>query len=204
MIFLILVIYIISIFFNKYFEYYITLIFLIYFLYSDTKNRNKYFNEVIPYISKGDTILDFGSGNCDLIKFLKKRNNVINIDIYKGCENTLVYDGFNIPYPDKSFDIVFCMFVLHHIPHYKQIIKEIKRVCKKKIIIIEDYPNTNYQKLLSKLHYLYFHQSMDSIKYMNNPETWCKYLNGCVIKKVKSSSIINSTPHYIIIKNMNS
>lgn len=171
-------------------------------IYFDSQNRNRYFDEVLPYISKGNTVLDFGGGNCELIQFLKQRNEVTSIDIYKGCEETHVYDGFKIPYPDKSFDIVFCMFVLHHIPHYKKMLEEIKRVCKKRIIIIEDDPNTNYQILISKLHYLYFHQSMNSIKYMNSPEAWCKLLDGCITKKLKSRSIINPTPHYIIIKNM--
>ena len=94
------------------------------------------------------------------------------------------------------------MFVLHHIPHYKEMLKEITRVCKKRIIIIEDHPNTNYQKLVSKLHYLYFNQSMDSIKYMNSPNIWCKLLNGCITKKLESTSIINPIPHYMIIKKM--
>lgn len=184
-------------------KYYIIVLIIIIVIYFDTQNRDRYFNEVLPYISHGDTILDFGGGNCELIQFLKGRNEVTSIDIYKGCKESHIYDGHNIPYPDKSFDIVFCMFVLHHIPHYKNILKEIERVCKKRIIIIEDDPTTNYQKLLSKFHYLYFHQNMDSIKYMNSPEKWCKLLKGCITKKLESRSIINPTPHYIIIKNMN-
>lgn len=135
-------------------------------IYSDLKQRDKYFAELCPFIRPSDTILDFGTGDCKLSDYYYL-NTVTSIDIHRACGNADVYDGFKLPYKDKSFDVIVCLFVLHHIPHYKKILQEITRVCRKRIIIMEDWPETSYQILISKIHYLFFGQSMDCISFMN-------------------------------------
>jgi 2-polyprenyl-3-methyl-5-hydroxy-6-metoxy-1,4-benzoquinol methylase len=159
---------------------------------------------VLEYIPENYSILDFGGGNCELSKFLGSRNSVTTIDIYKGCDNSEIYDGYNLPYANNSFDIVFCMFSLHHIPHYKDILKEIQRVCKKRIIILEDNPTNSIQKIISGIHYLFFNQSPDNIKHMNAPETLCSMLDDsgseCKIKSLTSHSFLNPTNHYLLTK----
>lgn len=47
----------------------------------------------------------------------------------KGKEHKLC-DGRTIPYPDESFDSVFCVEVFQHIPYTKPYIEEAKRVLK--------------------------------------------------------------------------
>jgi len=173
------------------------------FIYKDVMNRNKYFQEIKEYIPKFTNVLDFGSGSCALAKYLKNRNYVTSVDIYKGCKDADVYDGYKLPYDDDAFDVVVCMFVLHHIPHHTQIIEELKRVCAKRIIIVEDAPQTLYQYVVSKLHYLFFRQSMNTIENMQTPETWCQLLEdrgACTIKQLESHSFINPTPHFVIVK----
>jgi len=172
-------------------------------IYKDVMNRNKYFSEIKEYIPKFTNILDFGAGRCELSTYLKNRNYVTSVDIYRGCKDAHVYDGYTLPYDDDSFDVVVCMFVLHHIPHHKKIIEELKRVCAKRIIIIEDMPQTFYQYLISKLHYLFFRQPMNTIENMHDPQTWCNLLEErgtCTIKQLKSHSFINPTPHFLIVK----
>jgi len=41
-----------------------------------------------------------------------------------------VGDALNLPFPDNSFDRVICSEVLEHIPDYKSVLKEIRRVMK--------------------------------------------------------------------------
>tara|TARA_B100001093_G_scaffold498221_1_gene546096 strand:- start:47 stop:628 length:582 start_codon:yes stop_codon:yes gene_type:complete len=176
------------------------LIFLITTIIIDQKNRTKFFSEFINEIPVGSNVLDFGGANCDLKYFLKNRNNVTTIDIYKGCDSALIYDGYKLPFKDNTFDIVCSIFVLHHIPHYEEILPELVRVCKNKLIILEDYPETFYQIMISKLHYLLFDQPMSSIKYMNSPDIWCKLLGTSSHKKIKTNSLFNTTPHYLITK----
>ena len=179
----------------------VVLLLVFFLLYMNIMNRNKYFDEIIEYIPKGVKVLDFGAGNCELSKYIGWRNNVTSIDIHKSCEKADIYDGYKLPYEDNSFDVVLSMFVLHHIPHNKEIIHELQRVARNRVIIVEDTPITLLQRFISSVHYLYFQQPMYMIEHMKTPEDWCAYLGGeCIIKKTKSRSVINMTPHYIIIK----
>ena len=169
----------------------------------DIKNRNKYFAEIVGYIPKGAEVLDFGSGHCELKKYLATRNEVTSVDIHKSCPSADVYDGYHLPYEDQSFDVVVSSFVLHHIPHNEQMIKELQRVTRKRVLVVEDMPNTWYERLVSKLHYLLFKQSPDMIKYMHPPEHWSKIMGGgCDIRRMRARSLINPTPHYIIVKDL--
>jgi len=174
-------------------------------VYKDVMNRNRYFKEIEEYIPKFSNVLDFGAGRCELATYLKNRNYVTSVDIYRGCKDADVYDGYTLPYVDGAFDVVVCMFVLHHIPHHRKIIEELKRVCAKRIIIIEDMPETFYQYFISKLHYLFFKQPMHTIENMHSPDIWCNLLEDegrCFLKKLSSHSFINPTPHFLIVKDL--
>ena len=41
-----------------------------------------------------------------------------------------VYDGDRLPYPDRQFDVTFCICVLHHVPtkRWQQFVNEMRRV----------------------------------------------------------------------------
>lgn len=86
------------------------------------------------YVKEGDRVLDIGCGNGKLLGFLasKKKNfsyagldvseklldyakNIYSEAEYRGMEFR-VFDGINIPYPKNSFDIVFCLATLPHLP----------------------------------------------------------------------------------------
>jgi len=172
----------------------------LFLVYVDIMNRYKYFDEIVEYIPKGVKVLDFGAGNCEFSEYIGERNEVTSIDIHKSCEDADIYDGYKLPYEDNSFDVVLSMFVLHHIPHNKEIIHELQRVSRNRVIIVEDMPISVLQRFMSSVHYLYFQQPPHMIEHMKTPEDWCAYLGGeCIIKKTKSRSIVNTTPHYIII-----
>lgn len=80
-------------------------------------------------------LLDFGCGR-------KPYENLFNVSGYIGIDmdNTghehknskidVFYDGKHIPFPDQSFDSVFCSEVFEHVFNLEEIIVEIKRVMK--------------------------------------------------------------------------
>ena len=180
----------------------ILIIIIITVIYKDLKNRKKFFPELSTFFTKGQSVLDFGSGSCFLETFLKNKNKVVNLDIYKGCSKTHTYDGYTIPFPDNSFDISFCMHVLHHIPHHKNILKELKRVTKHRIIIVEEYYNSYISKLITAIHFLFFKQPMTYIENIHTPKEWISLLNGGRYYPLHKQSLINPTPRYVIIKDL--
>jgi len=66
-----------------------------------------------------------------------------------------IIDGKNLPFPEKSFDLVLINYVLHHSGDPVAILKEAKRVSKK-IIIYEDLPEDILSKIFCQFHSLTF------------------------------------------------
>ena len=94
--------------------------------------------EMIPTNAK---ILDVGCGDGSLAKLLLEERPDISID---GIDVLLrsnfqipvtKYDGKVIPHPDKSFDAVIFIDVLHHASDPLALLKEARRVARKCIII---------------------------------------------------------------------
>jgi len=120
-------------------------------------NYNKRLNRIIKYLNKTDKILDFGCGKCCETYKLKQLNyDITGLDVNNNnnglCLIPEFYDGKNINYPDNYFDVVICSFVLHHIPHYKYTLTELRRITKKYILIYEDTPNNSIDRYFTKLH----------------------------------------------------
>lgn len=60
------------------------------------------------------------------------------------------YDGYHIPYADKSFDLITCLMVLHHVERPKDLLADIHRVMKNGSILIIKEHNA-YEHLLEDL-----------------------------------------------------
>lgn len=89
-----------------------------------------------------DRILDLGCGNGRLIQVFGKEINYIGADVSEKLLEiakklhpknnfVLIKNPLILPFPDESFDKVFCLSVLHHIPTEKyqlQYLNEIKRI----------------------------------------------------------------------------
>ncbi len=102
------------------------------------------FDDFLRYVKEGDRVLDAGCGNGRLVKLFMGKNIA-----YTGCDNNLEFikiakknypdnnfilgDLMKMPFQDESFDDIFCIAALHHIPgkEYRQkVVQEIRRVLK--------------------------------------------------------------------------
>lgn len=52
----------------------------------------------------------------------------------KSVRDVQVFDGYTIPYPDDSFDLIILAHVLEHVEHERLLIRELKRVAKHLVI----------------------------------------------------------------------
>ena len=46
-----------------------------------------------------------------------------------------MFDGYNLPFPDDTFDVVTCVDVIEHVEDYDRLIKEMLRVSKKGVFL---------------------------------------------------------------------
>jgi ubiquinone/menaquinone biosynthesis C-methylase UbiE len=53
--------------------------------------------------------------------------NIVNLKEAK------LFDGYQIPYPDDFFDLVYCSHVIEHVEHPRLILRELKRISKRQI-----------------------------------------------------------------------
>ena len=108
--------------------------------------------ETLRYINSGDAALDVACGTGNMSFELAKRfQRVYGIDISKGMLNNakqkikmaknrqigFIYsDGEYLPFKDKSFDAVTCVFAIDHFPNPEKAISEMMRVLKEKGILV--------------------------------------------------------------------
>jgi SAM-dependent methyltransferase len=125
-----------------------------------TKIREFEINFAIEHFGNKNVVLELGAGAGWQSQFLKSRGfdiHAIDIDQtnYKEYQVFPVtsYDGFNIPFKDRFFDIVFSSNVLEHISHLNIIHGEINRVLKDDGICVHILPTHTWRFWTSLTHY---------------------------------------------------
>jgi len=87
-------------------------------------------NEI--FLHNPESILEIGIGNGFVSDFLRKKGfDVTTLDIDKTLDPDVVGSVLNIPFSDKTFDLVACFEVLEHLPYddFTKALNEIRRVC---------------------------------------------------------------------------
>jgi 2-polyprenyl-3-methyl-5-hydroxy-6-metoxy-1,4-benzoquinol methylase len=124
----------------------------------------------MPYLKKGDRILDLGSGTGHMAHSLMAKGFKVtcvdyeNMNIFEDTK-PVIYDGKRIPFGANRFDVVLLLTVLHHTPNPVEIIKEATRVGKR-VIIMEDTYNSWLQKQAT-----FVMDSIGNMQFKGHPHT---------------------------------
>lgn len=107
-------------------------------------------HQLSQHLDEGDTVLDVGCGNGTIAALIHKQkpgSKVIGIDVHPrpscGIPCTL-YDGKTIPFPDRHFDSVILVDVLHHTDDPRAVLAECSRVARKHILIKDHYCDSRW------------------------------------------------------------
>jgi ubiquinone/menaquinone biosynthesis C-methylase UbiE len=95
-------------------------------------------------LNSAKSVLEVGCGKSVYLQMVNQENSIaVGVDISKSLlklnENSerVLGDGENLSFAPKSFDYVFCVGSIHHMPNKNAAITEIAKVCKKNLFIIE-------------------------------------------------------------------
>lgn len=109
------------------------------------------------HIAVDDVVLDVGSGFGLVGDEIKKKigaeiKGIDVVDVSRTDYKPVIFDGRHIPFPDSSFTVALCSFVLHHTKHQRELLTEMKRVADRAIIIFEDIPKNIIERILVLIH----------------------------------------------------
>lgn len=134
---------------------------------------------------QGKKVLDIACGRGYLAKKIVERWNaeVVGIDFIvadelKDSENPSFIQGDieEIPYPDKYFDTVICAHTLEHVIDIQRAISELRRVCKKQLIIV--LPKQREYKYTFDLHVHFFPYQYTVLNLFKNDNGKCVCVNN--------------------------
>ncbi len=104
---------------------------------------------LVKYAKPGDRVLDLGCGNGRLSELFSRDIHYLGVDIsnemlkiakakYPNSDFQLI-NFLSLPFLAESFDVIYCLAVLHHVPlnsYRLKFLKEIQRVLKSKARVI--------------------------------------------------------------------
>jgi len=95
-----------------------------------------------------DSIIEIGAGDGSVLQLLNKAeriNRLVAVEISESgmeqikskqipdLKEVKLFNGYDLPYGDKEFDIALCTHVIEHVEHPRQLLSEIRRISKHQI-----------------------------------------------------------------------
>jgi ubiquinone/menaquinone biosynthesis C-methylase UbiE len=129
------------------------------------------FNNIIEITSSNTfkKVLEVGAGDGSILKLLSENNfaeELYAVEISESgiaqiknkniahLQSVQLFDGYKLPFGDKSFDLIILSHVLEHVEHERLLLREIHRVAKYLVIEVpKDYRFGAEQKLAHFLAY---------------------------------------------------
>lgn len=122
--------------------------------------ENEIGGKLAPHLAPGMTVLDVGSGTGRLSRWLAARTgirptlaDVVDFDNrVLDFPYVLLEDPLTLPFPDRAFDAVIMLFVLHHIEEWddqERLVREAARVGSRRLLVIEDTPTSRVDRAMN-------------------------------------------------------
>jgi ubiquinone/menaquinone biosynthesis C-methylase UbiE len=120
--------------------------------------ENEIGGKIGPHLEPGMVVLDLGSGTGRVARWLADRTGIrpTLADVADfgnrvgGFPFVRLEDPLSLPFPDRSFDAVMMLFVLHHIEAWEdqeRLVREAARVTRQRLVVIEDTPTSTADRM---------------------------------------------------------
>jgi ubiquinone/menaquinone biosynthesis C-methylase UbiE len=130
------------------------------------------------------SLIDVGSGNGFLLRKIHERHpglDLTGFDIAEEDDPRGVYeyvqgDIENMPFPDKSFDVVVSSHTLEHLLKPERCIAELIRIAKRQLFIVTPCQRYYYYTLDEHVNFFPFKEKLTSLIPLQ--DYWCEKLGG--------------------------
>lgn len=135
------------------------------------------FEKIKTYpLPKEKKVLDAACGGGYILEELSKvmcNTELHGIDIVCNVKDNLAIHWHKgelekLPFDDKSFDVVICTHALEHIGNYKSAVEELRRVCRRLLIVV--LPRQREYRYTFDLHVNFFYYFFDVLRFMGKPQ----------------------------------
>jgi SAM-dependent methyltransferase len=151
--------------------------------YDDNWDDDRLRQEILGLLEPDWRILDYGAGRGNVAQMnFKDRvafaagvdpEDAVFSNPYLHEAKLLPLPSGDIPYPDESFDLVFCANVMEHVEDPAATFREVKRVLKPGGFFIAKTPNKNhYMPLIARLTPVGFHKFYNSLRGRETHDTF--------------------------------
>jgi SAM-dependent methyltransferase len=105
---------------------------------------------VHDFVPSGAVVLDIGCGAGYVLEVVTEERGCTGIgcDVVRqpvAIERFTIFDGARLPFADKSVDVAFLVFVLHHADDPGILLREAARVARQAVIVVEDTPEVGLE-----------------------------------------------------------
>jgi len=125
-----------------------------------------------PHLQAGQRVVEIGAGNGIVAQMLHDATgaDVTLLDVVDYNRTKLpmqLYDGKTLPFEDNSFDMAMLVFVLHHNPDPRPVMREALRVARRGVLVVENDVRGAIKKPVTQL--------IDSTEYLHRGVPRCYF-----------------------------
>jgi ubiquinone/menaquinone biosynthesis C-methylase UbiE len=94
---------------------------------------------VVEWAEGAEAALDVATGGGHVARRLRKAGiNVVTVDPAPGMQPDVVSRGEDLPFADRSFDVVACRVAAHHFEDVEKAVFEMARVSRDRVIVVDN------------------------------------------------------------------
>jgi SAM-dependent methyltransferase len=94
---------------------------------------------IVEWAEGAETALDVATGGGHVARRLRDVGiNVVTVDPAPGMQPDVVSRGEDLPFADKSFDVVACRVAAHHFEDVEKAVFELARVSRDRVVVVDN------------------------------------------------------------------
>jgi ubiquinone/menaquinone biosynthesis C-methylase UbiE len=111
---------------------------------------------VKPFVRPQERVLEIGAGNGLVAQMIQEASGadftlLDVVDYNRSWLPMHVYDGLHLPFEDNSYDVALLIFVLHHNPDPRPVMREALRVARQGVLVVENDTRGVVKKPLTRM-----------------------------------------------------